>query len=57
MGLLTMVGKKPRDGTADLLDRNPDFKEEWLLPFHLYSSLWEIFNLFLVLENNKVVMF
>lgn len=52
-----MVGKKPRDGTADLLDRNPDFKEEWLLPFHLYSSLWEIFNLFLVLENNKVVMF
>lgn len=57
MGLLTMVERKPRDGTADLLDRNPDFKEEWLLPFHLYSSLWEIFSLSLVLENNMVVMF
>ena len=56
-GLLTMMGQKLRDGTTDLLDRDSDFKGQWLSPFYLYSCLWENFNLFLVLENNKVVMF
>lgn len=45
------------DGATGLLDRDLDFKGEWLSPFYLYSCLWEIFNLFLVLETNKVVMF
>lgn len=45
------------DGATGLLDRDPDFKGEWLSPFYLHSCLWEIFNLFLVLETNKVVMF
>ena len=45
------------DGATLLLDRDLDCKGEWLSPFYLYSCLWEIFNLFLVLETNKVVMF